>query len=108
MILMTKNEEDVSEGGKILKVDRLGRVRTPRGQREALLAEYERSGMSAVEFAKWSGIKYQTFATWLQKAGRAGGGVESGKKEPAEIEPMKWAEAVCEPELGEKGAALVV
>ena len=52
---------------EILKQDRLGRVRTPRFKQEEILAEYDRSGMSGQQFAQYLGIKYQTFATWLQK-----------------------------------------
>ena len=50
-------------------------MRTPRAKREAILDEYERSGMSGPEFAGYLGIKYQTFATWAQKRkkGKAGG-----------------------------------
>ena len=46
----------------------------PPEKREALLAEYERSGMSVRGFAKWSGVKYQTFATWVQQRRKAGTG----------------------------------
>jgi hypothetical protein len=52
---------------EILKQDRNGRVRTPRGKQEAILDEFDRSGMSGAEFAQYLGIKYQTFATWVQK-----------------------------------------
>lgn len=55
MTLLTENTE--SDGAELLKTDTLGRVRTPRARREALVAEYERGGMSAVAFAKWSGVK---------------------------------------------------
>jgi len=60
---------------EILKQDRKGRVRTPRAKQEAILDEYERSGMSGPEFAEYLGLKYQTFATWVQKRrkGRSGG-----------------------------------
>jgi hypothetical protein len=60
---------------EILKQDRKGRVRTPRAKQEAILEEYERSGMSGPEFAQYLGIKYQTFATWVQKRrkGKANG-----------------------------------
>ena len=30
------------------------------------LEEYNRSGLSAKKFAELAGVKYQTFATWLQ------------------------------------------
>jgi hypothetical protein len=60
---------------EILKQDRKGRVRTPKAKQEAILDEYERSGMRGPEFAQYLGIKYQTFATWVQKRrkGRSGG-----------------------------------
>jgi len=61
------NREDEE---KILKVDVLGRVRTSREEREAILDEFERSGLPGTRFAKRHGINYQTFATWIQKRKR--------------------------------------
>jgi len=61
---MTSTTETALE---ILKQDRKGRVRTPRAKQEAILDEYDRSGMSGPEFAQYVGIKYQTLATWVQK-----------------------------------------
>ena len=52
---------------EILKTDAMGRVRTPKARREALLAEFERSGVSGVKFAALVGINYQTFASWVQQ-----------------------------------------
>ena len=49
--------------GVILKTDALGRVKTLAARHEALLDEFEHSGMSGVTFAEFAGIKYQTFAT---------------------------------------------
>jgi transposase-like protein len=54
----------------VLKQDRRGRVRVPRERREALLEEFFRSGLSAAEFARMVGIKYPTFANWLQERRR--------------------------------------
>ena len=53
-----------------MKTDRLGRVKTPPERREALLDEYEGGGMSGQAFARHYGIKYQTFASWLQERRR--------------------------------------
>ncbi len=55
-------------GGKseILKVDARGRVQVTAERREALLDEFDRSGMSGAGFAKHYGIKYTTFAYWIQ------------------------------------------
>jgi transposase-like protein len=50
--------------------DRLGRVRTPRRRREELLAEYDRSGLSQAAFARRAGVRYPTFAHWVQKRRR--------------------------------------
>ncbi len=52
--------------------DRLGRVRTPQSRREELLAEYERSGLSQAAFARRAGVRYPTFAHWVQQRRRGG------------------------------------
>src|SRR5277367_5798115 len=57
---------------QIVKMDRIGRIKTPRERREVLLAEFDQSGMSGQQFAKWAGIKYGTFITWVQKRRRKG------------------------------------
>ena len=57
----------------ILKRDAQGRVGYPRGQREALLDEFERSGLKGAAFARTIGISYLTFANWIQKRRHARG-----------------------------------
>jgi hypothetical protein len=52
---------------KILKQDTRGRVRVPAQRREALLDEFERSGVSGAKFARLVGIKYPTFAGWVHR-----------------------------------------
>lgn len=52
---------------EILKQDGRGRVRVPARGREALLDEFEKSGASGAKFARLAGIKYATFAGWVQK-----------------------------------------
>jgi hypothetical protein len=52
---------------QLLKVDVAGRVWTPRKIREGVLDEFERSGMAAREFAARVGVKYSTFANWVQQ-----------------------------------------
>jgi hypothetical protein len=42
---------------QILKVDVAGRVWTPRGQREAVLDEFERSGMAGTKYVEHSGVR---------------------------------------------------
>lgn len=48
--------------------DRRGRVSCPRERREQLLAEYQKSGMSQAAFARRAGVRYPTFAHWVQEA----------------------------------------
>ena len=73
---------------RVLKVDVKGRVWTPREQREAVLDECERSGLPATEFAAHVGVKYPTFASWVQKRRRERSA--AGRGEPAALE---WVEA---------------
>jgi hypothetical protein len=79
-----------NESLQVLPVDSRGRVRVSSERREALLAEFDRSGMTAAGFAAWAGIKYSTFASWIQqrrrKAGKVGGGGGG----------LRWVEAVVD------------
>jgi transposase-like protein len=52
-------------------MDTKGRVRASKEQRRLILAEFERSGMSAARFAKQTGLKYSTLAGRLQRYRRA-------------------------------------
>jgi transposase-like protein len=52
-------------------VDSKGRVRVSKAQREMILAEFERGGVSAAQFAQRTGLKYSTLAGWLQRYRRA-------------------------------------
>ena len=52
-------------------MDTRGRVRASMEQRRAILTEFERSGVCAAQFAKVTGLKYSTFAGWLQRYRRA-------------------------------------
>jgi hypothetical protein len=83
---MTNTESNVSV--ELLRVDAKGRVRVSRERRAALLAEHDRGGMSAKGFAEWAGIKYTTFAWWLQERRR-------GRERSAEVEAatVQWVEA---------------
>ena len=54
-----------------VNLDTKGRVRTSKEQRRLVLLEFERSGLSATRFAKRAGIKYSTFAAWVQRYRRA-------------------------------------
>jgi len=63
----------------VLKRDGLGRVCTPVERREALVAEFQCSGLSAARFAQLAGVRYNTFWTWLKKHGA--GVKPSGRKD---------------------------
>jgi hypothetical protein len=79
----------------ILKTDSKGRVLTPAHRREALLDEFEKSGLSGMKFAALSGVKYQTFATWVQRRQRTRG--ESDPSEPkSKRQQVAWLEAVVQ------------
>src|SRR5450631_3057618 len=92
---------------QIVKVDRIGRIKTPRERREALLAEFDRSGMSGQQFAKWAGINYGTFITWVQKRRRkAAAGQAEDKPAPAGAKSeVRWVEAVLEKAPAKKSDA---
>ena len=77
---MTNLNKKGASGDGVLKVDRKGRVRTPPERREALLDEYEKSGMSGKGFAEHYGINYQTFYSWRCKRRKARGSAKRGKR----------------------------
>jgi hypothetical protein len=78
----------------ILRVDGFGRVTTTRERRAALLAEFDRSGLSGPRFAKWAGIKYPTWASWVQKRRKEAGQTPLPKARPKRKGPVRWLEAV--------------
>ncbi|XHR27481.1 MAG: IS66 family insertion sequence element accessory protein TnpB [Chthoniobacteraceae bacterium] len=85
---------------ELLKVDGRGHVLVRKERREALLDEYERCGVSAAEFAAQIGVKYQTFAHWLQKRKKARSEAVSGMPAalmvPESGKRPQWMEAVVE------------
>ena len=60
-------------GERLLKTDTRGRVRTPAKRRKALLKEFAGSGLSARKFAALVGVRYLTFAHWVQRFREEGG-----------------------------------
>lgn len=86
-----------------VRLDSKGRVRASKEQREVILGEFERSGVSAARFARRSGMKYSTLAGWLQRYRRAG-----RKRRSA---PVRLLEALVEapaPAVGEAEATVLV
>ena len=62
----------IEADGNVIKTDGKGRVRMPADQREKLLEEFERSGISGPQFAAEVGVKYQTLAGWVRKRRQGG------------------------------------
>jgi len=81
----------------ILKRDATGRVSYNREQREALLDEFERSGLKGVAFVRTVGINYQTFANWIQARRHARGDYLLRRTTPgdarARLPGPRWIEA---------------
>jgi hypothetical protein len=82
----------MAQTDQVLKVDVVGRVWTPRARREEVLDEFERSGMAAAKFTVFVGVKYPTFALWVQKRRRQRKGGEVAGRPAA----LQWVEAAVE------------
>ena len=96
--LATNSEID----GQLLRVDRRGRVRVSAERREAILTDFDRSGLSGAAYARLHGIRYSTFASWVQKRRRgSGGGVQPSER----ANTVRLAEVVVEP--GEAAALTI-
>ena len=99
---------------EILKQDERGRIRTPVEQREALMDEYERSNLSGAKFAAMVGVKYPTFANWVQKrkkarqAGSAGSSPGGVTTAPGRSGPVRLFEAFAEVAGNGCGGGLLV
>lgn len=77
----------------------------PKDRREAILDAFERSGMSGQAFATHIGVKYTTFATWVQKRRRTRGDYKPEESRGAV--PIKLLEAVFEPEVPAKRSGTI-
>jgi hypothetical protein len=95
---MTNTEDtaalaEESNAGAVLRSDAMGRVRTPAARRRELLEEFERSGLSGKKFAALVGVKYSTFAFWLQDRRRR---ERAGRPPKEAADTVRWLEAVVE------------
>lgn len=52
--------------------DRLGRKITLAARREELVVAWRQSGLTQAAFARREGVRYPTFASWVQQARRSG------------------------------------
>ena len=95
------------EPDEILKRDELGRLRTSAHRREAILDDFESGAMSGSAYARLHGIRYTTFANWIQKRRRQRG--DYAKTKPRTKSPameLTLAEVVLEnPSRVESGQA---
>lgn len=102
-----------SQEETVLRTDTRGRVRVPAERREALLEEFDRSGISAMKFARLAGVKYPTFINWLTKRRSAkvpGQQVAQENADAGARRPVRLFEAVAEPErrFALSGAGLTI
>lgn len=81
-----------------VNLDSKGRVRASKEQRRMILAEYERSGVSAAQFARQTGMKYSTLAYWLIRCRRS--------KAPGARASVRLLEAVVDNGVAGKSVVL--
>ena len=96
-------------GELVIKQDARGRIRYSKERREALLGEFDRSGMSGASFARLSGIRYTTFAGWIKRRKRRAEGEALAVGTEKRRSPIRLVEAMAEPEAhhpGEVGQGL--
>jgi hypothetical protein len=82
---------------QILRKDTRGRVVVTAERREGLLAQFDASGISGIQFAKLAGINYSTLACWLQQRRKKQKGESPAPASPPRGEPgpeVRWLEAM--------------
>ena len=87
-----------------LRSNAQGRVRTPRERREQLLDEFEQTGASAAMFAKIAGLRYSTFAGWVNR--RRKQRTKIGEENRASRTLVQFVEAVVQPRTQTGAGAL--
>ncbi len=99
----------MEQADRILKQDAAGRVWTPPERREAVLDEFEKSGLPAAQFAAHVGVKYPTFATWVQKRRKAREGANASDCQTPMVPRLEaWVEATVKGVVDDSEGALVV
>ena len=89
---------------QIIPADTLGRLRMSAERREGLLDEFERSGLNGAKFAALMGLKYPTFAGWVQRRRQQLSTASTGPVKSADS--LHWLEAVVEQAQGAAGMAV--
>ena len=100
-------ETNEARNQPLLKTDVMGRLRTPKERREKLLDEFEQSGLSGGEFATVVGIKYQTFATWVQDRKRARKQIALAGANSDSTRKVNWLEAVVDKAASSNGGLMI-
>ncbi|MFA6039861.1 MAG: hypothetical protein WC698_06390 [Candidatus Peribacteraceae bacterium] len=95
---------NTQSSSEVLKIDTVGRVRTPKEKREETVAAYRGSGMTGQQFAAYSGVKYSTLMNWVGKARRA----QMPVQEVCKTSELNWVEAMVEDGCSGQGEALSV
>ena len=65
--MQSTSSEPTLTDSTIIRTGSDGRLRFTPAQREELLDAFDRSGLSAMAFARSHGVKYQTFIAWRRK-----------------------------------------
>ena len=92
--------QSMEQADRVLKQDARGRVWTPPERREAVLDEFEQSGLPAAQFAVHVGVKYPTFANWVQKRRKMREGARTtGESAPVIPRLGGWVEATVKNEV---------
>jgi hypothetical protein len=81
----------------ILRKDTRGRVVVTAERRAGLLAQFDASGISGIQFAKLAGINYSTLASWLQQRRKKQKAISPTPAPEPRGEPgpeVRWLEAV--------------
>lgn len=92
-MMLGNKPQSIATELELLKTDALGRLKVPPQKRDAILDSFEQSGMSGSAFAAHIGVKYQTFATWVQKRRR---GREVAPSAKTGKRPLALVEAVLD------------
>lgn len=76
------------------KRDARGRRITPAERRAELVTTYRQSGLTQAAFARREGVRYSTFASWVQEERKGSSG--SAAKRPAAVRfaEVRWPGAV--------------
>jgi hypothetical protein len=92
----------------LIKTDAVGRVHRTPEQRERILQEYERSGLSGPKFAALCGVRYQTLAGWLARG--KGRSLTHPRREAQHNpeSPVRWLEASVQPSAAASAGGLVL